>query len=84
MISQSSWSSLSPPYLDQDALAFSGHGQNFAVACSTALPTEVLAKKNILNPDTRRSLNVQLDWMSTYFNGICHNIDGIRRPPQLG
>ncbi|KAK7852867.1 gdsl esterase/lipase [Quercus suber] len=55
--------------------AYHGHGQNFAVACSTALPTEVLAKKNILNPDTRRSLNVQLDWMSTYFNGICHNID---------
>ncbi|KAM3753021.1 hypothetical protein ACB098_03G062500 [Castanea mollissima] len=63
------------PYLDQDALVFSGHGQNFAVACSTTLPTEVLAKKNILNSDTRRSLNVQLDWVSTYFNGICHNID---------
>lgn len=65
-----------PHYLDQDALVFSGHRQNFAVACSTTLPTEVLAKKNILNPDTRRSLNVQLDWMYNYFNGICRNIDG--------
>ena len=39
-----------PPYLDRDALVFSGHGQNFAVACSTALPTEVLAKKENFKP----------------------------------
>ncbi|KAG5541591.1 hypothetical protein RHGRI_021431 [Rhododendron griersonianum] len=43
-------------------------GVNFAVAGATALPTEVLAKMNIANPDTNSSLKVQLDWMSGYFN----------------
>ncbi|KAF7137478.1 hypothetical protein RHSIM_Rhsim07G0189900 [Rhododendron simsii] len=43
-------------------------GVNFAVAGATALPTEVLAKMNIANPDTNSSLKVQLDWMFGYFN----------------
>ncbi|KAE9458962.1 hypothetical protein C3L33_09122, partial [Rhododendron williamsianum] len=43
-------------------------GVNFAVAGATALPTEVLAKMNIANPDTNSSLKVQLDWLSGYFN----------------
>ncbi|KAH7845576.1 hypothetical protein Vadar_003670 [Vaccinium darrowii] len=48
------------------------HGVNYAVAGSTALPTEVLAQKGIPSMVTSSSLNVQLDWMSTYFNSICH------------
>ncbi|XP_059650195.1 acetylajmalan esterase-like [Cornus florida] len=49
------------------------HGVNFAVAGSTALPTQILAAKNISSPVTSSSLNVQLDWMSTYFNSTCHD-----------
>ncbi|KAL3851123.1 hypothetical protein ACJIZ3_013005 [Penstemon smallii] len=49
------------------------HGVNFAVAGSTALPSEVLANKHIFSPVTTSSLNVQLDWMSSHFNSICLN-----------
>ena len=65
-----------PPYLDQDTLNFRGHGKNFAVAGSTASPKNLPAKTNISISVTRSSLNVQLDWMSTYMNRICHNADG--------
>ncbi|KAM7481945.1 hypothetical protein LguiB_006528 [Lonicera macranthoides] len=47
------------------------HGANFAVAGATALPVGLLANRNILSSITNSSLNVQLDWMSTYFNSIC-------------
>ncbi|KAM7478632.1 hypothetical protein LguiA_026845 [Lonicera macranthoides] len=47
------------------------HGVNFAVAAATALPVDILADKKILSSITNSSLNVQLDWMSTYFNSIC-------------
>lgn len=47
------------------------HGANFAVAGATALPVDILADRNILSSVTNSSLNVQLDWMSTYFNSIC-------------
>lgn len=53
-----------------------GYGENFAVAGSTALPTYVLAEKNISSPITNSSLSVQLDWMFSHFNGICFNDDG--------
>ncbi|XVE55531.1 hypothetical protein DITRI_Ditri03aG0166200 [Diplodiscus trichospermus] len=62
-----------PPYLESGAQFTRGHGVNFAVAGSTALPVEILAKNGILAPVTNSSLNRQLDWMSAYFNGICSN-----------
>ena len=65
-----------PPYLDQDESVICNHGENFAVAGATALPADVLAKRNISFAPTKYNLNVQLDWMSTYFNGICHNAEG--------
>ncbi|GFZ07072.1 hypothetical protein Acr_19g0000090 [Actinidia rufa] len=62
------------PYKNTDA-SFS-HGANFAVAGSTALPVEVLARKNISTMVTSSSLGVQLDWMFTHFNSICHTDRG--------
>nr|POE93842.1 gdsl esterase/lipase [Quercus suber] len=64
-----------PPYLDQDVSVICNHGENFAVAGATALPPDVLAKRNISFSPTKYNLNVQLDCMSTYFNGICHNAE---------
>lgn len=64
------------PYLNRDALFFRGRGENFAVAGSTALPTDVLAEKNISSPLTGSSLTVQLDWMLSHFNGICYSAYG--------
>lgn len=52
------------------------HGANFAVVGSTALPVRVLAAKNVLSPVTPSSLSVQLEWMSTHFNSICHTDKG--------
>ncbi|CAA3030945.1 acetylajmalan esterase-like [Olea europaea subsp. europaea] len=49
------------------------HGVNFVVAGSTALPLETLAANNILSPVTSSSLDVQLDWMHSYFNSTCTN-----------
>ncbi|XP_055960893.1 acetylajmalan esterase-like [Mercurialis annua] len=57
-------------YLNPNA-KFEG-GVNFAVAGSTALPADVLAKRKIFNPATNNSLAAQLDWMSTYFNTTCY------------
>ncbi|KAL3813245.1 hypothetical protein ACJIZ3_014513 [Penstemon smallii] len=48
-----------PPYKNTDA--YFRYGVNFAVAAS----------KNIFSPVTTSSLNVQLEWMSNYFNSIC-------------
>ncbi|KAM7481951.1 hypothetical protein LguiB_006534 [Lonicera macranthoides] len=48
------------------------HGVNFAVAGATALPVDVLANWNTRTSATNSSLNIQLDWMSTYFNSLCH------------
>ncbi|PIN01992.1 Chlorogenate--glucarate O-hydroxycinnamoyltransferase [Handroanthus impetiginosus] len=62
---------LLPPYKNVEA-DFS-FGVNFAVAGSTALPSEVLAAKHIFSPVTDSSFNIQLDWMSTHFNSICLN-----------
>ncbi|KAF3622094.1 putative acetylajmalan esterase-like [Capsicum annuum] len=47
------------------------HGANFAVAGATALSTEILAEKKIVNRVTNSSLNVQLDWMSSHFETNC-------------
>ncbi|KAK6154488.1 hypothetical protein DH2020_008736 [Rehmannia glutinosa] len=60
-----------PPY--KDVNGDFRHGVNFAVAGSTALPSEVLAGKHIISPVTTSSLNVQLDWMSNHLNSICTN-----------
>ncbi|KAI3456788.1 hypothetical protein Pfo_013451 [Paulownia fortunei] len=60
---------LLPPYKNMDTNF--RHGVNFAVAGSTALPSEVLASRHIFSPVTTSSLNVQLEWMSTHFNSIC-------------
>ena len=65
-----------PPYLDRDTSVNGSHGENFAVAGAAALPTEVLLEKNISVIATNSSLKVQLDWMSTYFSGICLNAEG--------
>ncbi|XP_059654414.1 GDSL esterase/lipase At5g03980-like [Cornus florida] len=59
------------PFKNTDAIF--RHGANFAVAGSTALPTEILAVKNISSPVTGSSLSVQLDWMFTHFNSICYD-----------
>ncbi|KAI6692410.1 hypothetical protein NL676_020120 [Syzygium grande] len=58
-------------YLNWSAVFTRGHGVNFAVAGATALPSYVLAEMNISNPATNSSLDTQLDWMFSYFNGIC-------------
>lgn len=58
------------PYKDETADF--GHGVNFAVAGSTALPAEYLAEKNIVNiAFTNSSFSVQLDWMSSHFQTTC-------------
>ena len=62
------------PYKNTDA-SFR-YGANFAVAGSTALPVEVLARKNISTMVTSSSLSVQLDWMLTHFNSICNTDRG--------
>ncbi|XVE60416.1 hypothetical protein DITRI_Ditri05aG0126900 [Diplodiscus trichospermus] len=54
-----------PPYLNTDAVLSHGHGVNFAVAGSTALPVEILAQNGVLAPVTNTCLNKQLDWMFT-------------------
>ncbi|KAL7130757.1 hypothetical protein ABFS83_13G155700 [Erythranthe nasuta] len=55
------------PYKDLNF--YFNKGVNFAVAGSTALPTEVLATKYMISsPVTNSSLDVQLDWMSDYFS----------------
>lgn len=64
-------------FLNSNASLYSeGDGVNFAVAGSTALPSYILADKKISSPVTNSSLSTQLDWMFTYFNGICYNYDG--------
>lgn len=60
---------LLPPY--KNATAHLEHGANFAVAGSTALPTQVLANERVFNPVTNSSLDVQLDWMASHFDSIC-------------
>ncbi|GAY57458.1 hypothetical protein CUMW_179580 [Citrus unshiu] len=63
-------------FLNSNASLYSqGHGVNFAVAGSTALPSYILADKKISSPVTNSSLSTQLDWMFTYFNGICYDYD---------
>ncbi|KAL8134863.1 acetylajmalan esterase-like [Apium graveolens] len=58
------------PYLK--ASANFTHGVNFAVGSSTALSENTLAKKNItLAGGTKSSVEVQLEWMSTYFASRC-------------
>ncbi|KAL3516021.1 hypothetical protein ACH5RR_022923 [Cinchona calisaya] len=47
-------------------------GVNFAVAGSTALSNEALKAMNITNPSTNSSLNVQVEWMTSHFNSVCH------------
>ncbi|CAI9768963.1 unnamed protein product [Fraxinus pennsylvanica] len=49
------------------------NGVNFAVTGATALPVETLAAMNIRSPYTPSSLNVQLDWMASFFNTTCHS-----------
>ncbi|KAG7968467.1 hypothetical protein I3843_08G156700 [Carya illinoinensis] len=68
------------PYLNKDVMFIRGYGENFAVAGSTALPTYVLAEKNISSRITNSSLSVQLDWMFSHFNAICFdNYDCIKK-----
>ncbi|KAJ6737644.1 ACETYLAJMALAN ESTERASE-LIKE [Salix viminalis] len=59
-------------YLNPNGTFTCGHGVNFAVASSTALPADFLSKKRIF-PPTYSSLSVQLDWMFSHFNSICFN-----------
>ncbi|KAK4488656.1 hypothetical protein RD792_004425 [Penstemon davidsonii] len=47
------------------------NGSNYATAGATALPAGMLSSKNISSPLTTTSLDVQLDYMFTHFNGIC-------------
>ncbi|KAJ4837569.1 hypothetical protein Tsubulata_038148 [Turnera subulata] len=60
-------------YKNPNATFGRGRGVNFAVSGSTALPVDVLAKKKINSPFTNSSLDVQLDWMFSYFNSISFN-----------
>ncbi|GER45949.1 GDSL-like Lipase/Acylhydrolase superfamily protein [Striga asiatica] len=63
---------LLPPY--HDTTADFSHGVNFAVAGATALSPNALARKNIQAGGN--SLDVQLGWMSSYFNSICSSHSG--------
>ena len=54
------------PYLKNDS-DFS-NGVNFAVGGATALPTSVLAAIGVISPSNHSSLDIQLDWMSSFFN----------------
>lgn len=53
------------------------HGVNFAVAGSTALPSEDLTTKHNISSVTTSSLSVQLDWMSNHFDSICLDDRGL-------
>ena len=55
-----------------------GNGVNFVVAGSTTLPSEVLAAHNVTNSVTNSSLDVQLDWMDSYFKST--SLDEIGKP----
>ncbi|KAK4439687.1 GDSL esterase/lipase [Sesamum alatum] len=72
---------LLPPYKKLDGADDVEHGVNFAVAGSTALPSQVLAARNIYSPVTTSSLNVQLDWMFTHLrSNICiHHKDCVEK-----
>ncbi|XVF78861.1 hypothetical protein PTKIN_Ptkin14bG0171500 [Pterospermum kingtungense] len=60
-------------YLNENSSHSSG--VDFAVAGATALPVEILAKRNnIIAFITNSSLSVQLDWMLTHFNATCQNL----------
>ncbi|KAJ0079540.1 hypothetical protein Patl1_22365 [Pistacia atlantica] len=72
-IAQSAGVPLLDAYLNPNATFSHGHGMNFAVAGSTALPVNVLLEKRIVASVTNSSLSTQLDWMFTYFNGICYD-----------
>lgn len=63
-------------YLNRNAIFSRGRRVNFAVAGSTALPVYVLSEEGILASVASSSLSTQLDWLLTYFNGICFNDDG--------
>ncbi|KAK4595710.1 hypothetical protein RGQ29_013982, partial [Quercus rubra] len=82
-IAQSAGIPLLAPYLNKDALFSGGHlganiavavsgGVNFAAADATALPINFFGA-NFPSSVTSSSLNVQLDWMSTYFHHTYHN-----------
>ncbi|KAH7845686.1 hypothetical protein Vadar_004850 [Vaccinium darrowii] len=66
------------PFLDayKDTNGDFIHGVNFAVAGSTALSVDSLAKTNILSPVTTSSLGEQFDWMSKHFGSICNTSRG--------
>ncbi|KAF7138710.1 hypothetical protein RHSIM_Rhsim07G0189800 [Rhododendron simsii] len=68
------------PYLKKDANF--RNGVNFAVAGSTALPVDFLAKENIIvQLITNSSLHVQLDWMSKHFTkGVKSITDCLEKP----
>ncbi|XP_002528395.2 GDSL esterase/lipase At5g03980 [Ricinus communis] len=59
------------PYLINPNASDHNRGVNFAVAGSTALPADVLARKRVLAPVTNSSLTIQLNWMSAHFNTTC-------------
>ena len=49
-------------------IRISANGVNFAVGGATALPASVLAEIGVISPSTNSSLDVQLDWMSSFYN----------------
>lgn len=59
------------PYMNRNA--HFKHGINFAVASSTAMSVEDLAKRNITVNDktSNSSLQVQIDWMSDFLATYC-------------
>ncbi|GJX77373.1 SGNH hydrolase-type esterase domain-containing protein [Tanacetum coccineum] len=67
---------LVPPYVqDNDidnAMAF-GQGVNYAVAGATALNSQILEARGIVNPMTNASLEVQLEWFKRSLPSICGN-----------
>ena len=84
---QSAGIPLLSPYLNKDTLFAGGHlganvavavggGVNFAVADATALPINFFGA-NFPSSVASSSLNVQLDWMSTYFHHTYHNHHGL-------
>ena len=64
-----------PPYLTGNAVAFR-QGVNYAVAGATALNSQILEARGIVNPATNASLEVQLEWFKQSLPSICCNVSG--------
>ncbi|PWA38792.1 SGNH hydrolase-type esterase domain-containing protein [Artemisia annua] len=72
---------LVPPYVHEketdNAVVFR-QGVNYAVAGATALNSQILEARGIVNPMTNASLEVQLEWFKQSLPSICGNASDCR------